>query len=315
MPYEFPTCCLRREFCGSVLSIRTENHVRQAFERNGHTVIPLQENTPQPWSEPVDADLVLSTRTGWDWSEACGWSQEEAWSNSTPSLSACATRAHRRSGFHLDRWWGLDREHQIFDEPFFRCDLMCTADGGHDDQWQLAGINHVWMPPGVSLAECEREPVPRPEYARQPVVWVGSWQHYHPEWVGYRRQLIDTLRRHFRRRFGIYPRGGKAIRGQALRDLYAQALVIVGDSCLVGGATHYLSDRVPESLGRGGFLLHPWVEGVMDEVYTDGEHLVTWQLGEWGRLIELCDYYLRHDGEREEIRQAGRAHVMEHRHV
>ena len=50
----------------------------------------------------------------------------------------------------------------------------------------------------------------------------------------------------------------------------------------------------------------------MDEVYTDGEHLVTWQFGEWGRLIDLADYYLRHDGEREEIRQAGRAHVMEH---
>ena len=128
----------------------TENHVKQAFERNGHTVIPLQENTPEPWTEPVDADLVLWTRTGWDWSEACGWTQEQAWSNQHDFLDRMRDQGTPTVGFHLDRWWGLDREHQIFDEPFFRCDLMCTADGGHDDQWQLAGINHVWMPPGVS---------------------------------------------------------------------------------------------------------------------------------------------------------------------
>ena len=31
--------------------------------------------------------------------------------------------------FHLDRWWDLNREHQIVDEPYFRCSLVVTADG------------------------------------------------------------------------------------------------------------------------------------------------------------------------------------------
>ena len=42
----------------------------------------------------------------------------------------------------------------------------------------------------------------------------------------------------------------------------------------------YLSDRLPELIGRGGFLLHPYVDGVTDgTVFTDGEHLATWKLG------------------------------------
>ena len=215
----------------------TENHVKQAFERNGHTVIPLQENTPEPWTEPVDADLVLWTRTGWDWSEACGWT-----ARASVVETARVPRPHARPGDPDGRVSFGPLVGVGPGTPDLRRTVLPVRPHVHRRRWARRPMAVGWDQsrvdaPGVSLAECEREPIPRPEYARQPVVWVGSWQHYHPEWVGYRRQLIDTLRRHFRRRFGIYPRGGKAIRGQALRDLYAQALVIVGDSCLVGGAT------------------------------------------------------------------------------
>ena len=287
----------------------------QAAERVGHQVVRLQENKTETWTDfgPYDGlDFVLWTRTGWDWPHLTGWSWEEATARQRVLLNEMRQRGTPTVGFHLDRWWGLDREGQIDVEPFFRCDLVCTADGGHEAEWEAAGVNHVWLPPGVSLAECERTPTVQPDFARTPVVWVGSWQHYHPEWLPYRRELIRRLRQKYRRQIGLYPKRGRGIRGQPLTDLYNSAKIVIGDSCLSGGATAYISDRIPETLGRGGFLIHPWVEGVMDELYTDGEHLATYTVGDWGQLFDKIDHYLEHDQERDEIRHAGRDHVMAH---
>lgn len=77
--------------------------------------------------------------------------------------------------------------------------------------------------------------------------------------------------------------------------------------------THYASDRVPETLGRGGFLIHPAVEGVTDgSHFTDGTHLVTWPLGDWDGLDDKIRYYLEHDTARRRIAAAGREHVLSH---
>ena len=292
----------------------TENHVRQAIERVGHQCLPFQENQTETWTDlgayDIDLDLVLWTRTGWDWPHLTGWSWEEATGRQRDLLAHLAGKSIPTVGFHLDRWWGLDREGQVDVEPFFRCDLVCTADGGHPDKWEQAGVNHVWLPPGVSLAECERTPRIRAEYARTPLVWVGSWQHYHPEWQPYRRELIGQLRSRYRGKVGLYPKRGRGIRGQPLCDLYNSAKIVIGDSCLAGGATRYWSDRIPETVGRGGFLVHPWVDG-LDEHFGP-EHLATWPLGDWDALFAVVDHYLSDDGARDTIRRAGREHVMNH---
>lgn len=292
----------------------TENHVARALEHNGHDVARLQENTAATWADltalAARPDLVLWTRTGWDWPSCTGWSAEEAHDRQTAALDACAAAGVPTVGFHLDRWWGLNREHQVLDEPFFRCELVATADGGHPGEWARAGVNHVWMPPGVSLSET----VPgrrRPEMASE-VAFVGSWRPgYHAEWT-HRPELVVWLQTNYRRKVRFWPRpGAHAVRGDALRDLYASTKVNVGDSCLAGGATRYWSDRIPETIGRGGFLLHPWVEGI-DEHFTDGEHLRLWELDNWGELRQLIDFYLRHDSERRRIAEQGREHVLAH---
>jgi spore maturation protein CgeB len=82
--------------------------------------------------------------------------------------------------------------------------------------------------------------------------------------------------------------------------------ILVGDSCLLG--SHYTSDRIPETLGRGGFLLHPETEGLRD-LYPEGT-LVTWPLGDWQELRWLIDYYLDRPDERHAIAEAGRGWVM-----
>lgn len=294
----------------------TENHVRQAAERVGHTVVPLQENTVDTWAalaamRPADApDLLLWTRTGWPWPEMTGWSWEEAQTVQADVLDHMADLGVPTVGFHLDRWWGLDRAHQVLEEQFFRCDLVVTADGGHPDHWADAGVAHLWLPPGVLLAECERPVSARPPRV-PPVVWVGSWQHYHPEWRDYRVELITRLRRRYRNRMGVYPRGGRGLRGAALTDLYGAARVVVGDSCLAGGATRYWSDRIPETLGRGGLLVHPEVDGLAEH-FTPDVHLLTYPLGDWAALFDRIDWALANPDAAQAIRDAGRAHVMAH---
>lgn len=281
----------------------TENHVAASLRDLGHEVVPLQENDAETWSSTPKADVVLWTRT-WHLPEF----DQLGWLRNLDCLSVA---------FHLDRWWGLNREHQVHDEPMFRCDLVVTADGGHDERWIEAGVNHRWLPPAVYRGEAEREGRWQREFASD-VAFVGSWRSYHAEWT-HRMQLVTHLRRWYGRRFKTWPMGPRAVRGQMLADLYASADVLVGDSCLAGGITRYWSDRVPETLGRGGFLIHPEVEG-MEDHFTPGLHLATWDLGDWDGLKATIDGWFADRDARRAVAAAGREHVLanhlyEHRMV
>lgn len=289
----------------------TENEVAKALEACGHDVIRLQENQAETWAETAFTvpDLFLWTRTGWDWPRATGWTWEEATERQRKRLDHLRRLGVPTAGIHLDRWWGLDREGQVDVEPFFRVNLLCTADGGHDEHWAAAGVNHRWLPPAVSEFECGGGTFNR--RLASDVAFVGSWRGgYHAEWT-HRPELVGWLRSTYRGRCRFWGGPGRSMRGRALRDLYASTKVNVGDSCLVGGATRYWSDRIPETVGRGGFLLHPYVEGI-EEHFTDGVHLRLWPLGDWGELRRLIDYYLAHDDERRTIAAEGRRHVLEH---
>lgn len=280
----------------------TENHVARALEHNGHDVIRVQESR-ELWAKKPDSvfldetDFVLWTTT-YDYAPPSTFDAQRHF------LVEMGERGIPVVGYHLDLWWGLDREHRLRESPFFSVDLLCTADGGHDEQWAEINPMHVWFPPAVSLAECELGTF-REGYAHD-VVFVGSWQGgYHAEsW--HRHQLVKWLKR---RVAVFYPRPGEhALRGEALRDLYASAKVVVGDSCMVPSLRRYWSDRVPETTGRGGYLIHPWVEG-LPEAHP---WLTMWQAGEWDTLGDLIDMALADDDKRREIAEKNRAHTMKH---
>ncbi len=286
----------------------TENHVRRALEHNGHQVLPIHEQRFDwsPGAVPHDVGFVL-------WTHTHGFAPERTHTRQERFLHAMRVRDVPTVGYHLDRWFDLRRERQL-GEPFFRCSLVCTADGGNQDRFAERGIEHVWFPPGVSAGECEPGTY-RPELVSD-VAFVGSWQGgYHQE-SAHRAELVDWLRQTYEERCRFWPAPGEhAVRGEALRDLYASANVLVGDSCLVGTGKNrsYISDRIPETLGRGGLLVHPYVEGVTDgTLYEDGEHLVTWNPGRWDELAGHLDWLLSDDGARERISKAGREHVLEH---
>lgn len=284
----------------------TENHVAQAIERQGYTLKRIQEQSIEQWDDLIasvkDYDIILWTRTA-SLAEKVG-QQRQWW-----LLKAAQDAGVPTVGYHLDRWWGLGRESSVWTEPFFRCSVSITADGGHQESFSRIGVNHVWLSPAVSLSETDLGR--RRNNYDSPLAFVGSWQAgYHPEWQ-HRPELVNWLTRKYRNQIRFWPQLGQpAVRGSELQDLYASAHVIIGDSCLAGGATHYWSDRIPETVGRGGFLIHPYVEGI-EECYTPGEHMLTWPIGEWGTLKGLIDNALAQPEMRKQVAEAGRAHVIE----
>ena len=92
-----------------------------------------------------------------------------------------------------------------------------------------------------------------------------------------------------------------AIRGKELNDVYNSAKVIIGDATY---SSCYWSDRVPETLGRGGFMIHPFIDGI-DNDFSLWKDFVPYNYGDMNGLKLLIDYYLEHPVEREKIRLHG----------
>lgn len=274
----------------------TENDLVLALRGLGHTVIPLQEERASSWLaivdllDPVRIDMVLWTRTA-------GLAAQVPVETQRRMQLEAALAGVPTVGYHLDRWWDLSREADILTEPFFRCAHVFTADGAHDAQWAAAGVNHHWMPPAIASRKVMRGSF-REDYAFD-IAFVGSWMGgYHDEWQ-HRAQLIDHLRNVYGDRCGFFPRqpGDPRIDGGDRADLFASAKVIVGDSCLVPLADgtpmhHYCSDRVFETIGQGGLLLHPYVEGVISHpanggppaLLYAGDHCLGWPLYDWDAM-------------------------------
>lgn len=284
----------------------TENHVKTAWESHGHEVVRIQEGEQDQWEKLISnmpkIHLVLWTRTA-DLAAKVG--HKTQWR----MLAAAEQLGVPTVGFHLDRWWGLSREATVWEEPFFRCQYVITADGGHQAEFKSVGVNHFWLPPAVSLPETELGTATE-EYRSQ-IAFVGSWMPgYHAEWT-HRPELIQWLIDNYPQ-IKFWPRANQpGIRGQALRNLYASTDVVIGDSCLVGAPCCYWSDRIPETIGRGGFLIHPYVEG-LEEHYDPGKHIVTWDVGDWESLRTAIDWHLESPEDRQRISTGGRDHVRKH---
>jgi hypothetical protein len=300
---------MRVAYCGNFQpSVRAEDrfstewHIAQTLRGLGHVVIQIQENGVHPsrvLGQCEEADLFLFTRT---------WGQ---------TINMDHIRGLRAAGIpsaslHLDLYVGLRRQAQIEGDAFWATDYVFTPDGSSEaaEFFASKGINHHYLKPGVFKPECG-DGKPRPELAHE-VAFVGGGANYgHPEWP-YRRQLVKWLQQSYGARYGKYGYPEPTMRGQDLNDLYASATVVVGDSvCIDFTKEHYWSDRVYETIGRGGFLIMPYIIG-LEEEFTDGETIVFYQFGDLDELRRKIDYYIEHEDERERIRKAGQVYVREH---
>lgn len=279
----------------------SENHHAKSLEALGHDVIKLQETmatAEEIQSVAKDCDLFV-------WVHTHGWHTQGI----ELVLDNLKLRGIPTMTYHLDLWFGLQRQKDMMTDPYWNVDHFFTVDKQMAD-WlnENTPVKGHYIGAGVFHEETYRE-----QAAKHPpheVVFVGS-KRYHAEWQ-YRPKLVQWLQDTYGRRFGHYGNDGiQVVRGSALNKLYADAKVVVGDSlCLNFNYPNYWSDRVYETIGRGGFMIHPYIAG-MEKHFEDRKHLVFYDFGNFKQLKSLIDYYLEHDDEREAIRQAGFEHVKQ----
>ena len=275
----------------------TESDWVWTYRDLGHEVIEMQEDedtTDRMWELGQTCDLIHYVHTH-QWHTPGSFSIETL-------IQKFKDAGIVTIGYHLDYFYGLEREKDVNTHPWWTLDYIFTADGGSNDWYRAQGINHHYVKAGVVKRDCYIGNY-REEYACD-VAFVGSY-HYHPEWP-YRPRLIDWLQDTYGDRFRRYAGDTQwgTIRGSALNDLYASVKVVVGDTlCLGFNHPEYFSDRIMETTGRGGFLIMPFIEGIRD-CFTEDE-LITYKFEDFSGLKEKIDYYLSHELERHSIQLAG----------
>lgn len=269
----------------------TEAHRSKSFEKLGHEVIRLQEN------ETTVAALRQQLEfNAWDilfYSHTHGYEIKGL----ADFFAECKNDGVPTVSVHLDRWLWLDREKDMGKEATWKTEYIFMADGSPEaaEKYNQLGLNWYYLKPGVFEDDCYMAE-PNPAQFPHDIIFVGS-RGYHKEYR-FRPMLIDFLQRAYGERFGHYGNDGLGVvRGHDLNVLYATAKIAVGDSCF-GGRPNYWSDRVPETVGRGGFLLHP----ITDGLYIPHGAYVSGSLNDLKRQI---DYYLVEDKERERIKNLG----------
>ena len=188
----------------------------------------------------------------------------------------------------FDLYIGYPREFRLNAPQFKDADILVSTDGGHNKEFLEKGINHKCVRQGIYKPECFV--VDKPKI--RDVAFVGSPNALYD----YRQNMLDFVKANYSSFKWFGQKDTNEIRGTRLNDLYGETKVIVGDSVY---SPYYWSNRVVETLGRGGFLIHPNVEGIKQEY----PHLVTYEYKNFDDLKTKIDYYLAHDDEREELRK------------
>lgn len=300
---------MRITFVGNFdVEYSSENHHKRTLISMGHQVDSLREGkatTEEIINSAINANLLVWVHThGWSTPEVGGLLVEDVFAilkkKDIPTLT-----------YHLDLWKGLKRERDLEEDSFYKSiGYFFTVDKLMADWFnENTRVKGRYIHAAVFDRECYQQ-VPSQNARKQSVLFVGS-KGYHPEWE-YRPKLINWLAGEYGDKFEHWGGDGLGtIRGDALNQLYADFDVTVGDSLCVGfDYPYYWSDRVYETLGRGGFLIHPYIKG-METDFVDGEHLVFYRFGDFEDLKSKIDYYLAHPDEREKIRIAGHKHVKE----
>ena len=293
----------RKNLASDGKSFNTENHIALTLEKLGHTVKFIQEDSI-PMIDLIGSvtgsDLFLWTRT-WP-----GMMHEQY-------LRAIEDMGIPTASFHLDKYTGLERDGGLANgDPFWKTQYVFSPEGSDEAKriFKSHGINQFYLPAGVFEDECY---IAEPEIKyMHDIVFVGGGKQYaHKEWP-YRAKLIQWLEDTYGPRFKHYGWPDETIRGEELNKLYASCKIVIGDSlCKDFKDEYYWSDRVFETTGRGGFIIHPYIVGIEDNFKIgsgkaqDDTELLTYAFGDFDQLKWLIDHYLQHDIERLEIRNNG----------
>jgi len=288
---------LRVAFLGNFAhSFCTEADLAYSLEWLGHEVIRVQESTAtisELHGASLDADLFL-------------WVHTHSFNTlSDDELLSFLEHLKRRSipsvSFHLDRFFSIpERESRIGIDPFWKTSYVFSADGGHQAEFWAKGVNHFYLPPAV-VSRGVHGGFPRGDL-RCDVGFVGSVEGYHANYP-FRAEMVDFLERRYGARFRRF----SGVREAELNDVYASCSVVAGDSIFAndGLLDRYFSDRIPETMGRGGVLVHAEVKGL------DWPGLTLHRPGDLEDMVAKIDFLLQHPVERRRLRDVGMEFVRQ----
>ena len=209
-------------------------------------------------------------------------------------------KKYKTACWTFDLYFGLRREKTLKTDPVFKADYVFSPDGGHDKEFKEKGINHYLLRQGIHEDYCFKGTYKK-EYDHD-VIFVGSENYQWPS----RTELCFWLQKTYGNRFHWYGRlNTLEIRGTKLNDLYASAKIVIGDSVY---SPNYWSNRLYETLGRGGFLLFPEILG-LDKEYTPYKHYIPFKFDDYRGLKEKIDYFLTKPAERLKIANSAFEHT------
>lgn len=293
----------------------TESYHLKTLRSLGHKVTTLQEG--QATTGDLYEQLIPERPDYFFWTHTHGWR--------TPGIESFLADCKRQSitsfAYHLDLYMGIQREVELFNDPFFKVDHFFTVDPKMAYWFNTKEIREGYakghfLPAGVFEGECIQVQPDRNKYPHE-IIFTGS-KGYHPEWP-YRPQLIEWLQSTYGDRFAHYGGGGlPGIRGMELNQLYASAKIVIGDTlCKDFNYPFYSSDRLFEVIGRGGFMIYPKIKG-LEDFYDHQDDIIYYPFGDFETLKSLIDFYLIHDDLRNIIRNRGfwrtkKEHTYTHR--
>lgn len=260
-------------YIGKFKKLWDEEYIAQSFEELGHEVVRIDETSDDITGQILESkpDFVLFAKLN---------TREALTIITNMKMHGIPTIC-----WLFDLYFDYTRENQVGILPCFKAQVVITTDNGHHDRWLDKGINHFCVRQGIYKPECYTLKANK-EYD---LVFIGSDNPSNKE----RNEILNKLDKDFTLTW-IGKKDTNEARSTKLNEIFAKSKVIVGDSVY---SPHYWSNRIVETLGRGGFLIHREVEGLKEEY----PYLVTYT--DYEDLKSKISYYIEHDKEREEIIQ------------
>ncbi len=268
----------------------TEGHIKYALEQLGHEVVPIDESTfvDKDITSIKDADLLLFHKAG------LGRNLEGK--NIETMVRLLNNVVCKKVFWYFDRiiYCGLPfkEDRQVLIDTFSKyCDYGFLTDDTFIRRNRYKNLYKLMQGIGNEDTSLGKY---RKEYDFD-VVFTGS------PYTEQRQDFVRLLSVKYGKRFAVF----NNVFNRDLYDMCASAKIFVAP--LFPSDDFHWSSRIYMTIGSGGFMVHPDLEGLKEE-FTEGKHFAGYK-NEKG-MIETIDYFLEHEDMRKAIQMEGYKHCL-----